>query len=193
MVGIQYMSSKRMTEQLNELIDSEENFLSVRMSYWVYIWGMYTKFRINIRFNSLRFFFFFLTASHSLQDLSSSIRDWNLALGSSKCKVLTSSFCCSVTKLCPTLWDPMDCSMPGFPVLHYFPEFVGTSVHSVGDDIQPSHPVLPSSPLTLNLSQHQGLFQWVGSSHQVAKVLELELQHQSFRWIPPGNSHGLRF
>ena len=169
--------------------------LSVRMSYWVYIWGMYTKFRINIRFSSLRFFFVFvfLTASCSLQDLSSSSGDWNWALGSSKCKVLTRSFCFSITKLCPTLWDPMNCNMPGFPVLHYFPEFVQTSVHSVGDDIQTSHPVLPSSPLTLSLSQHQGLFQWISSSHQVAKVLQLQLQHQSFKWVPPGNSHDLRF
>ena len=89
--------------------------------------------------------------------------------------------CCSVAKSRLTLCDPMDCSMPGFPVLHYFPEFVGTSVHSVGDDVQPSHPVLPSSPLTLNLSQHQRLFQFVSSSHQVARVLELQLQHQSFK------------
>ena len=71
----------------------------------------------------------------------------------------------------------MDGSMPGFSVLYYFPEFFGTSVRSVGDDIQPAHPVLPSSPLTLNLSQHQGLFQFVSSSHQVARVLELQLQH----------------
>ena len=73
----------------------------------------------------------------------------------------------------------MDCSTPGFPVLHYLPEFAQTH----GDAIQPFQPLLPPSPYVLNLSQHQGLFQWVSSSHQVAKVLELQLQHQSFQWI----------
>ena len=89
----------------------------------------------------------------------------------------------SVTQLCPTLCDPMDCSTPGFPVHHQFPELTQTHVHQVGDAIQPSHPLSsPSSP-TFNLSQHQGLFQWVSSLHKVAKVLELQLQHQSFQWI----------
>ena len=89
--------------------------------------------------------------------------------------------CCSVTKSCPVLCDPMDCSMLGSSVLHYFSEFAQTHVHWVSDAIQPSHPLLPPSPSALNLSQHQGLFQWVGSSHQMAIVLEL--QHQSFQWI----------
>ena len=89
----------------------------------------------------------------------------------------------SVAQLCPTLWDPMDCSTPVFPVHHQLPELAQTHVHWVGDAIQPSHPLLPPSPPALNLSQHQGLFQWVGSSHQVAKVLELQLQRQSFQWI----------
>ena len=71
--------------------------------------------------------------------------------------------------------------MPGFSVLQYLPEFTQTHVHWVGDAIQPSHPLLSPSPLVLNLSQHQSLFQWVGSSHQVAKLSEL--QHQSFQWI----------
>ena len=79
-----------------------------------------------------------------------------------------------------TLCDPMDCSMPGFPVLYYLPEFAQTHVHWVSDTIQPSHPLSPSS-LVLNLSQHQGLFQWVSSLQEVAKALEL--QHQSFQWI----------
>ena len=84
--------------------------------------------------------------------------------------------CCSVAESCLTLWNPMDCSTPGFPVLHYQPEFAQTHVHRVDDTIQPSHPLLPPSPLALNLSQHQGLFLWGSSSHQVAKVLELQLQ-----------------
>ena len=90
----------------------------------------------------------------------------------------------SVTQSCPTLCEPTDCSMPGLPVHHQLLEFTQTHVHWVDDAIQPTH-LLPSpSPLVLNLSQHQGLFKWVSSSHQVAKVLEFQLQHQSFQWTP---------
>ena len=89
--------------------------------------------------------------------------------------------CCSVAKLCLTLWDPMDYSTPGFPVLHYLPKFAQTNVHWLGDAIQPSHPLSLPSPSSLSLSQHQDLFQWASSSHQMAKVLEF--QHQSFQWI----------
>ena len=87
---------------------------------------------------------------------------------------------CSVTHLCPTVCDLMDWSTPGFSVLHCLPEFAQTHVHWVGDAIQPSHPLSSPSP-ALNLSQLQSFFQWVGSLHQVAKVLEF--QHQSFQWI----------
>ena len=90
---------------------------------------------------------------------------------------------CSVTQSRLTLCDPMNCSTPGFPVLHYLPELAQAHIHWVGGAIQPSHPLLPPSPPALSLSQHQGLFQWVGSSPQAAKVLELQLQHQSFQWI----------
>ena len=75
---------------------------------------------------------------------------------------------------CAWLCNPMDCSMPGFCVLHYLPEFAQTHVYWVGDAIQPPHPLLPPFSLVLNLSPHQGLFQWVSFSHQVAKVLELQ-------------------
>ena len=88
-----------------------------------------------------------------------------------------------VTQLCPTLCDPMDCSTQGFPVHQQLPEVTQNHVHRVSDAIQPSHPLLSPSPPTFNPSQHQGLFKWVSSSHQVAKVLELQLQHQSFQWI----------
>ena len=89
----------------------------------------------------------------------------------------------SVAQSCPTLCDCMDCSTPGFPVHHQLLKLAQTHIRWVSDAIQPSHPLLsPSSP-AFNLSQHQGLFQWVSSSHQVAKVLELQLQHQSFQWI----------
>ena len=88
-----------------------------------------------------------------------------------------------VTQSCLTLYDPMDCSTPGFPVHHQLLELAQTQVHRVGDAIQLSHPLLSPSPPAFNLSQRQGLFQWVSSSHQVAKVLEFQLQHQSFQWI----------
>ena len=89
--------------------------------------------------------------------------------------------CCSVVQSCLTLWDTMDWSTPHFPVLHYLLKFALSHIHWVHDAIQPSHPLLPPSP-AFNLSQHHSLFQWVGSSHQVTKVLELQLQHLSFLW-----------
>ena len=89
----------------------------------------------------------------------------------------------SVTRLCPILWDHMDYSTPGLPDHHQLPEFIQTHVHSVSDAIQSSHPLLSPSPPAFNLSQHQCLFQWVSSSHQVAKVLEFPLQQQSFQWV----------
>ena len=87
----------------------------------------------------------------------------------------------SVTKSCPTHWDAMDRNMPGFPVHDHLPKLAQTLVHRVSDTIQPSHPLSSPSPPAFNLFQHQGLFQLVSSSHQVAKVLEL--QCQSFQWI----------
>ena len=89
--------------------------------------------------------------------------------------------CCSVTKSCLTLCNPMNCSTPGFPVLHNLPEFAQTYVHSVNDAIQPSDPLSPTSPLALNISQNRSLFQRTGFLQQVAKGLELQLQHQSFQ------------
>ena len=87
----------------------------------------------------------------------------------------------SVAQFYPTLCNPIDCSTPGLPVHHQLPEFTQTHVHWVSDAIQPYHPVIPFPP-TFNLSQHQGPFWWVSSSYQVAKVLKLQLQHQSFQW-----------
>ena len=86
-------------------------------------------------------------------------------------------------QLCPTLYDPVDCRTPGLLVHHQLPEFSQTHVHWVSDAIQPFHPLLSPSPPTFSLSQHQDLPQWVSSSHQVAKILELQLQHQSFQWV----------
>ena len=88
----------------------------------------------------------------------------------------------SVAQSCLTLCDPMDCSIPGFPVHNQLLELAKTHVHWISDAIQPFHPLLsPSSP-AFNPFQHQGLFKWVSSSHQVAKVLEFQLQNQSFQW-----------
>ena len=89
----------------------------------------------------------------------------------------------SVAQSCLTLGDPMNRSTPGLPVHHQLLEFTQTHVCWVGNVIQPSHPLLSPYPPALNLSQHQGLFKWVSSSHQVAKVLEFQLQHQFFQWI----------
>ena len=89
--------------------------------------------------------------------------------------------CCSVGQSCLTLYSPMNRSMPGFLVLHSLLEFAQTQVCWVGYAMQPSHPLLPPSPPAFNLLQHQGLFPWVSSLHQVAKVLAF--QHQSFQWI----------
>ena len=90
----------------------------------------------------------------------------------------------SVTQSCPTLCDPMNRSTPGLPVHHQLPESTQTHIHRVGDAIQPSHPLLSPSLPALNPSQNQGLFIWVNSSHQMAKVLEFQLQHQPFQWTP---------
>ena len=90
----------------------------------------------------------------------------------------------SVAQSCPTLCDPMNRSMPGIPVHQQLLEFAQTHVHRVGDAIQPSHPLSSPSPPAPDPSQHRGLFQWVNSSHEVAKVLEFQLYHQSFQRTP---------
>ena len=90
----------------------------------------------------------------------------------------------SVAQSCPTLCDPMNRSTPGLPVRHQLPEFTQIHVHRVSDAIQPSHPPSSPSPLAFNLSQHQGPYKGLSSLHQLAKVLELQLQHQSFQRTP---------
>ena len=87
----------------------------------------------------------------------------------------------SVPQSCLTLCNLVDCSRPGLPVHHQLLELAQTHVHRVCDAIQPSHPLSSPSPPAFNPSQHQGLFKWVSSLHQVAKVLEFQLQHQSFQ------------
>ena len=89
----------------------------------------------------------------------------------------------SVALSCLTICDPIDCSISGLPVHYQLLELTQIHVHWVGDAIQPPHPLWSPSPPAFNLSQHPGLFQWVRSSNQVAKVLKFQLQHQSFQWI----------
>ena len=90
----------------------------------------------------------------------------------------------SVAQSCLTLCNPMNRSMPGLPVHHQLPEFTQIHVHWVSDAIQPSCPLSSPSHPALNLSQHQGLCKWISSLYQVAKILEFQLQHQSFQWTP---------
>ena len=118
-----------------------------------------------------------MTEVHNFIKLSLASCSWFCLL------ILFTSVFSSVGQSRQTLCNPMNCSTPGLPVHHQLPEFTQTRVHWVGDAIQPSPPLLSPSPPALNLSQHQGLFKWVRSLHQVAKVLELQLQHQFFQWI----------
>ena len=112
---------------------------------------------------------------------------WKQKLADNRTRYLNWIICwchfSSVAQSCQTLCDPMNCNKPGLPAHQQHPELAQTHVHRVGDSIQTSHPLSSPSPPVFSLSQHQGLFKWVGSSHQVAKVLEFQLQHQSFLWV----------
>ena len=110
-------------------------------------------------------------------NLSMNIQDWILLE-----KYKYAHYSVQSLQLCPTLCDPIDCSIPCLPVHHELPEFTQTYVHWVGNAFQPSHPLSSPSVPAFNLSQHQGLFKWVSSLYQVAEVLEFQLQHQSFQW-----------
>ena len=122
-------------------------------------------------------------ASNNLDGFQRWYAEWETPVSRGQITYYLSVQFSSVTQSCPTLGDPMNCSMAGLPVHHQLPEFTQTHVHWLSDAIQPSHPLSSPFPPTFNLSQHQGLFKWVSSSHQVAKVLEFQLQHQSFQWI----------
>ena len=84
---------------------------------------------------------------------------------------------------CPTLCDPMDCSKPGLSVPHHLPKFAQVHVHYIGDAIQPPLPLMPFSPSALDLSQHQGLIQWISYSNHMIKILEFQVQHQFFQRV----------
>ena len=125
---------------------------------------------------------YFLFAQHSSKIVA--LIDFSSILYASLLTLTWWSFSSVQLLSCLTLCNPMNRSMPGLPVHHQLPKSIQTHVHWVGDAIQPSHPVSSPSPPALNLSQHQSLFKWVSSSHEVAKVLEFQLQHQSFQWTP---------
>ena len=114
-----------------------------------------------------------IRGSHS--NTSFTLLLYNCQFFSSNLRIYISVQFSSVAQSCPTLCDPMNRSMPGLPVHHQFPEFTQIHVHRVSDAIQPSHPLLSPSPPAPNPSQHQSLFQWVTSLHEVAKVLEFQL------------------
>ena len=114
-----------------------------------------------------------IRGSHS--NTSFTLLLYNCQFFSSNLRIYISVQFSSVAQSCPTLCDPMNRSMPGLPVHHQFPEFTQIHVHRVSDAIQPSHPLSSPSPPAPNPSQHQSLFQWVTSLHEVAKVLEFQL------------------
>ena len=117
--------------------------------------------------NSKRLYFLGLQKSLQMVTVAMKLKD--------TCSLEKSYQFSSVAQSCPTLCDPMNCSTPGLPVHHQLLEFTQTHVHWVSDAIQPSHPLSSPSPPAPNPSQHQSLFQWVTSSHEVAKVLEFQL------------------
>ena len=138
----------------------------------------------------LQFISYVQFVSHNINNKSYNARNSPGIKFKSICKILsyqTNDFSSniqfsSVIQSCPTLCNPTDCSMPGFPVHQQLPELTQKYLQGVSDAIQPSHPLSSPSPPAPNPSQHQSLFQWVNSSQEVAKVLEFQLQHQSF-WL----------
>ena len=141
-------------------------------------------------FSSVLFQNLLLFLYYFIQDLTKNLSYVEWKIRESLGFVIPDSFLClfclqfsSVAQLCLTLCDPMDCNTPGFPVHRQLPELTQTHVHWVGDAIQPSHPLsFPSSP-AFNLSQHQGLFKWVSSLHQVARAMEFQLQPYFYQYF----------
>ena len=116
--------------------------------------------------------------SHHVLEQESQVELWSFESGKGSVQFS------SVAQSCLTLCDPMNHSTPGLPVHHQLPEFTQTHVHRVSDAIQSCHPLSSPSPPAPEPSQHQSLFQWVNSSHDVAKVLEFQLQHHSLQRNP---------
>ena len=123
-----------------------------------------------------------LLGRKAMTNLDSILKSRDITLPTKICIVKAMVFPVQFSYLCPTLYDPMNHSTPGLPVHHQLLEFTQTHVHQVSDTIQPCHPLSSPSPTAPNPSKHQDLFQWVTSSHEVAKVLKFQLQYQSFQW-----------
>ena len=120
----------------------------------------------------------------SMTNLDSTLKSRDITLPTNVCLVKTMGFPVKISTVAQsgmTLCNSMNCSTPFLPVYHQLPEFTQTHVHWVGDAIQPPYPLSSPSPAP-SPPQHQSLFQWVNSSHQVAKVLEFQVQHQFFQW-----------
>ena len=160
-------------ETLSCGVTNSHHSLGLQTSLWAYWYCGWGKGQIRSSETSRRLFSFWQELMGP--DLG--------GMGKSESEQKVSQFS-SAAQSCLTLCDPMNHSTPGLPVHHQLPEFTQTHIHRVGDAIQPSHPLSSPSPPALNPSQHQGLFQWVNSSHEVAKVLEFQLQHQSFQRTP---------
>ena len=133
-------------------------------------------------FNSWSYIFIFLMVCCTSMNQVTHLR-FDYQLFFCTCSALSVSQFSSIAQSCLTLCNPMDCSMPSFTVLHHLLELAQAHIHWVGETIQSSDSLSSPSPPAFNLSQLQGLFQWVSSSHHVAKALELQLQHQFFQWI----------
>ena len=133
-------------------------------------------------FNSWSYIFIFLMVCCTSMNQVTHLR-FDYQLFFCTCSALSVSQFSSIAQSCLTLCNPMDCSMPSFTVLHHLLELAQAHIHWVGETIQSSDSLSSPSPPAFNLSQLQGLFQWVSSSHHVAKALELQLQHQFLQWI----------
>ena len=143
--------------------------------YWAYIWKRW-KLIQNDTCTSMFIGALFTTTKTWKQPKCPLIDKWIKKIK----YTYTMEYCCSVAQSCLILCNPMDCSTPGLPVPHHLPESVQDYVHCIGDAIQPTHPLTPSSPSALDLSQYQGFFQWVDCLHQMPKILDIQLQPQSF-------------
>ena len=132
-------------------------------------WALHSSIPSSARFTSWFLDIILLLYPNNMQSFNKIIHLYQLENKNNKHKDNDIAICCcSIFQSCLTPCDPMDCSTPGFPVLHHLPEFTQTHVHWVDDTIQTSHPLSSPSPPAFSLSQHQGLSQWVSSSHQVA-------------------------
>ena len=163
---------KKISSRLNSEVLNQNSGVQIITRFHIYIYSYLATIKEKYKTSTIKISLLFYMFSWRILKTELA-RQWLL---------LKNRHCCSVAQSCPTLCYPMDCSTPGFPVHHQRPD-AQTHANRVSDAIQPSRSLSSPSP-AFNLSQHQGLFQWVRSWHQVAKALELQLQHKSFQWTP---------